>query len=205
MIGKLLRAVFYSPGRHARRLPFLSLGEGSALLPSARFTFRQGENGFKGRLSIGKGSMFGGEMLFESDQGEIHVGDRCFINGGTRLISRSAIRIGDNVTIAWGCTIYDHNSHSLDWRERERDLERQFQDLAAGRNFIHSKNWEPVTSRPIEIGDKAWIGFGVTILNGARIGEGAVVGAQSVVRGDVPAWTVVAGNPAVVIREIARE
>ena len=112
--------------------------------------------------------------------------------------------IGSNVTIAWGCTLYDHNSHSIDWRERANDLSRQLADVRAGRNFIHGKNWDTVKSRGIVIEDKAWLGFGVTVLNGVRIGEGAVVGAGSVVRSDVPPWTIVGGNPAVHLRNIDR-
>ena len=45
-----------------------------------------------------------------------------------------------------------------------------------------------------------WIGFDVTILKGVTIGEGAVIGAKSVVTKDVEPWTVVAGNPAVVVK-----
>lgn len=55
---------------------------------------------------------------------------------------------------------------------------------------------------PVKISDKVWIGFNSIILKGVTIGEGAVVGAGSVVTKDVPAWTVVAGNPARIIREI---
>ena len=65
-----------------------------------------------------------------------------------------------------------------------------------------SKDWATVRSRPITIGDKAWIGFDCIILSGVTIGEGAVVGAGSVVRSDVEPWTVVAGNPAVPIKKL---
>ncbi|MBK8021791.1 MAG: hypothetical protein IPK19_10285 [Chloroflexi bacterium] len=58
---------------------------------------------------------------------------------------------------------------------------------------------------PIRICDKAWIGFNAVILKGVTIGEGAIVGAGSVVTKDVPAWTVVAGNPARIIREFTED
>ena len=142
------------------------------------------------------------DFIFESEKGEIEIGDRTFINGGTSLISRSKIKIGDDVTIAWGCTLYDHNSHSLDWQERQKDLEQQLNDYNNGLDFIKNKNWETVKSRPITIEDKVWIGFDCTILNGVNIGEGAIVGAKSVVRENVEPYTIVAGNPAVVIKKL---
>ncbi len=58
---------------------------------------------------------------------------------------------------------------------------------------------------PVHVGDKSWIGFNSIVLKGVTIGEGAVVGAGSVVTKDVSAWTVVAGNPARVIREIPED
>ncbi len=205
MFATLLRKAFYDPRRHVKKLPFVSLGDGSLLLPSARFDFRLGSNEFKGRIAVGENSMIGGAFVFESDAGEVAIGSGTFINGGSRLICRDSIRIGSDVTIAWGCTIYDHNSHSLDWRDRADDIAQQMADVRAGRNFIHNKNWDTVKSRGIVVGDKVWIGFGVTILNGVHIGEGAIVGACSVVRDDVPPWTVVGGNPAIHLRDISKD
>lgn len=196
LLGKLLREAFYDPRRHIRKLPFVSVGENTVILPAARFTFRQGAKRFKGKITIGSDSMIGGEFIFESDYGNVSVGNNTFINGGTRIICREHIAIGSNVTVAWNCTLYDHNSHSLSWLEREADLKQQIADFNAGKNFIHGKNWKTVKSRPIFIEDKAWLGFGVTILNGVQIGEGAIIGASSVVRDHVPSWTIAYGNPA---------
>ncbi|MDH4236354.1 MAG: hypothetical protein OEV17_03815 [Nitrospira sp.] len=54
----------------------------------------------------------------------------------------------------------------------------------------------------VDIHDKAWIGLDAIILKGVTIGEGAIVGAGSVVSKDVPPFTIVAGNPARVVREL---
>ena len=73
-------------------------------------------------------------------------------------------------------------------------------DIRNGRNFIQNKDWSVVNSNPIKICDDVWIGMNVIILKGVTVGEGAIVGAGSVVTKDVPAWTVVAGNPARVVK-----
>lgn len=202
MLKRIYDRFLYDPKRHARRLSCLQVDAGSVILPSTRFQFHGDEVAFVGSIRLGKDSMVGCNFVFESAQGQISIGERTFINSGTSLIARTAITIGSDVTIAWGCTVYDHNSHSLDWRDRADDIARQLADHLAGCSFIHSKDWSTVRSRPITIGDKAWIGFDCIILSGVTIGEGAVVGAGSVVREDVEPWTVVAGNPAVPIKKL---
>jgi len=168
------------------------------LLPSARFDFRS----HGGRVSIGRETMVGCTCVFESSQGAIEIGDRSYIGAGTNLISREEIKIGCDVTIAWGCVIYDHNSHSFDWSDRAKDIERQNAAFRAGVPLISTKDWSTVRSRPIRIKDKSWVGFNSIILSGVTIGEGAIVGAGSVVRTDVPDWSIAVGNPAVVVKRV---
>ncbi len=55
--------------------------------------------------------------------------------------------------------------------------------------------------RPIVIEDDVWLGAGVTVLPGRRIGRGSIIGAGSVVAADVPPWSIAAGNPARVVRD----
>lgn len=95
--------------------------------------------------------------------------------------------------IAWGTSIFDHGSHSLRFSERSRDVI----DWLRG-----EKDWTGVPIASVHIDHKAWVGFGSILLPGVRVGEGAIVGAGSVVTRDVPPWTIVAGNPARVVREL---
>lgn len=152
-------------------------------------------------LTIGDNTVLNCQAVFETPAGEIIIGNNVFI-GGSQLICRSKIVIEDYVFIAWGCTIYDHDSHSMDYRERQNDIHQQIDDLRNNRDFIESKNWSVVKSAPITICKNAWIGMNCLILKGVTIGEGAIVGAGSVVTRSVSPWTVVGGNPAKVIKEI---
>ena len=112
------------------------------------------------------------------------------------IVSAERIEVGDDVMIAWGTTIVDHNSHSSSFSKRSEDVINWMQG---------KKDWSHVKTSPVKICDKVWIGFNTIILKGVTIGEGAVVGAGSVVTKNVPPWTIVAGNPARIIREIPED
>lgn len=155
-------------------------------------------------LTVGEDCIVSGNFIFESTEGKITIGNHSYIGGGN-FISRSAITIGDNVTIAWGGTVYDHNSHSLDYLERRKDIDTELHNLRQGKQLCDDKDWSVVTAKPIVIKDDVWIGMNVTILKGVTIGRGAVVGACSVVTKDVPDWTVVAGNPAKVVKRLGKD
>lgn len=161
------------------------------------------QNPKKGKkyLTVGEGGVNEGKYIFETDEGEIQIGSRVYI-GASTFISRSRIVIEDDVIMAWNCTVYDHDSHSIYWDERKYDVIQWHRDLLQGESPIRNKDWRGVATKEIRICSKAWIGFGVTILKGVTIGEGAVVGAGSVVTKDVPPYTVVGGNPAKVIKKI---
>lgn len=157
-------------------------------------------NSHKKRVTIGENSMVDCNFIFESDLGEILIGKNTYIGGNTNLISRSAIQIGDNVTISWGCYIYDHDSHSLDYEQRRKDFVQFREDYIKTGNAVFSKNWEKVKTSSITIQNDVWIGFEAVILKGVTVGEGAVIASKAVVTKDVPPWSVVAGNPAKVVK-----
>lgn len=155
-------------------------------------------------LRIGDRCILHNQFVFESSCGSVTVRDGVFINSGTQVISRSSIEIGNHVKIAWGCVIYDHDSHSLSYLDRVADQEQLLNCYPRG-NMTASKDWSRVASAPIKICDYAWLGFDVVVLKGVTIGEGAIIGARAIVTRDVPAWTIAAGNPARVVREIPPE
>lgn len=109
---------------------------------------------------------------------EFRVGNRTFIGSGCFFMVAKSITIGDDVLIAAHCHISDFSAHPLDPDGR-----------AAGEQV------DPQDVRPVRIGNKAWIGRGATVLPGVTIGEGAIVGAATVVTKDVPAGHICVGNP----------
>lgn len=177
--------------RNLRKYPMVGIH------PTAKVNFR-GIRIYRGtRLEIGEGSIVEGSVVSERDGACIIIGKNTFI-GGSLIASATKIEIGDDVLISWGCNIVDHNSHPIGWQQRKNDVRDWYMGSA-------HKDWSHVLMKPVRIGDKAWLGLRVIILKGVEIGEGAVVAAGSVVTKDVPSWTIAAGNPAKVIREIPIE
>ena len=118
---------------------------------------------------------------FRCDYGfHIEVGENFFANYNFIVLDGNTVRIGDNVWIAPNVGIYAAG-HPLDVEDRIGGEEYAF---------------------PVTIGDNVWIGGSVTIIGGVTIGKNAVVAAGSVVIRDVPPDTLVAGNPARVIRKL---
>jgi acetyltransferase-like isoleucine patch superfamily enzyme len=112
----------------------------------------------------------------------IRVGDHCAFTGAT-LVAARRIEIGNRVLLGANVTITDTDFHALDAQERDTNP-------AGGKN------------KPVKIEDDVFVGMNAVILKGVTIGRGAVIGANSVITGDVPADVVAAGNPSRVIRSV---
>ncbi len=110
----------------------------------------------------------------------IHVGENFFANFDCTILDVCEVRIGDNCMFAPGVSLYTA-THPIDPYER-----------IAG----------PEYGKPITIGDNVWIGGRAVINPGVTIGDNVVVASGAVVTKNVPANTIVGGNPARVIREI---
>lgn len=149
----------------------------------------------KNKLTISKGAIVEGSIVFDKSDAEISIGENTYVGGSSSIICANLINIGDDVMISWGCSIVDHDSHSLEWKKRKDDVKDWFFDR---------KNWDYVKTKPVNIMNKVWVGFNVIVLKGVTIGEGAVVGAGSVVTKDIPPYTIVAGNPAKIIRKLEK-
>jgi acetyltransferase-like isoleucine patch superfamily enzyme len=142
-------------------------------------------------------SSYLGTMFDVSPRGRVTLGEYALVHGA-RIICDDEIVIGDHALISWNVVLMDTYRFSADPEVRRGELTAVPTELprvlsGAGR------------SRRIEIGPNVWIGFDAVVLPGVTVGEGAVVGAKSVVTTDVPAYTVVVGNPARVVRAVPRE
>lgn len=131
----------------------------------------------------GKDNSFGGGKIKKDPI--LEIGDYTFIGPGVKIGICENLSIGRYCLVAARVIISDNDGHPLDWKKRRERLPVDKEGVA-----------------PITIEDDVWIGEGCFICKGVKIGRGAVVGARSVVTKDVPEFTIVAGNPAKIIREI---
>lgn len=113
----------------------------------------------------------------------VSIGDNCNLNG-TMIYCREKVIIGSDCMFGPGVKIIDNDSHriSIDVNERRK----------------------PPISKEIIIDNNVWIGSGSIILKGISIGENSIVAAHSVVTKDIPKNTLVAGNPAQIIRPLKK-
>jgi acetyltransferase-like isoleucine patch superfamily enzyme len=137
------------------------------------------------RLSGKSGIGFGNRKM---GQPEIIIGDDTFIGHDCHFGVGESIRIGKHCLIARGVSVRDMDGHPLDAERRRAGESSPAQGI-----------------RPVVIEDDVWIGVGAVILKGVTIGARSIVGTGAVVSKDVPPDSVVAGNPARVVRSLVAE
>jgi acetyltransferase-like isoleucine patch superfamily enzyme len=165
---------------------------------------------YHSKIVLGRNIFIGDHVVIynHDDGGAVELGDRVHLYGDTYIQTgqgggvkighdshiqprcqfsayRASIEIGIDVQIAPGCAFYpyDHGSSpdELIWKQPLK------------------------TKGNIRIEDDAWLGFGVIVLSGVRIGKGAIVGAGSVVTHDIPDGAIAAGAPARVLKMRSNE
>ncbi|MGO9133447.1 MAG: acyltransferase [Methylovirgula sp.] len=141
-------------------------------------------------IAIGEKSVVRGVLRAEQ-RGHIHIADHCYIGDDVILSAHVGIDIAPDVLIAHGCQIFDNVSHPLDAAERAA----HFRAILAGQPFEAK-----IPAAPVVIEPSVWIGLNSIIMRGVRIGARSVVAAGSVVVDSVEPDTVVAGNPARIVK-----
>lgn len=168
------------------------LHRGAFLAHTARIRNALGDSD---KIVIGSHSHVRGELMILGHGGRITIGEWCYVGVGTRIWSGASIDIGNRVLISHSVNIFDNLSHPIRAAERHEQARQIF-------STGHPKRLS-LDDRPIKICDDAWIGACAMVMRGVAIGEGGIVAAGAVVTKDVPAYSIVAGNPATIIRELS--
>lgn len=165
---------------------FRSIAEVGSGLRIERIPFMQG----RGAIRVGSEAYISGKIAIafgnrHCAMPELTIGDRCFIGNMCFFGVARSVRIGNDCLLAANVSIRDYDGHSLDPAKRRRREPADADDV-----------------NPVTIEDDVWIGNGALILKGVTVGRGSVIGAHAVVTGDVPPFTVVAGNPARMVKDL---
>jgi putative colanic acid biosynthesis acetyltransferase WcaF len=123
------------------------------------------------------------------------VGRGAHVYPGAKIWAPWNVEIGEETGVADGATLYSQGKITLG----RRVVVSQGAHLCAGTHDYEKRGF-PLVTAPITVGDEAWIAAEAFLHPGVTVGEGAVIGARSVVTKDVPAWTICAGFPCVPIK-----
>ena len=134
-----------------------------------------------GRIMLGKWVHLGDETRLRAHEGTLRIGDKVVFARDVTVNCYLDIEIGASTLIADWTYIcdFDHQTEDLDLPIKDQGLVKS----------------------PVRIGPDTWIGTKVSVLRGTRIGRGCVLGAHSVVRGDIPDYAIAVGSPARVVRD----
>lgn len=136
------------------------------------FSFRS-KDSWKNKYKVGRGTYGDPKIEQWGEQTTLKVGNYCSISGGVKIL------LGGNHRADW-VTTYPFSV----FRESAKHIKGH-----------------PVSRGDVVIGHDVWIGIDATILSGVNIGNGAIIGASAIVTRDVPAYSVVAGNPAKIVKQ----
>ncbi|MBV8923395.1 acyltransferase [Bradyrhizobium sp.] len=170
------------------------LHSGATLHPRARIRNARGDSG---KIVIGPNSQVLGDLSTFAHGGEIRIGEWCYIGEASRIWSAALIELGDRVLVSHSVNIFDSLTHPLHAAARHAQVKQIFEH-GHPQTLVLDEN-------PVRIRNDAWIGAGAMILRGVTVGEGGIVAAGAVVTRDVPAYSIVAGNPAVLVRELSAD
>lgn len=164
------------------RIKGMKIGHGSIIAPGYDWLFEQLKN-----IKIGKNCKIGKNAWIHTiKEGEIIIGNDTNIGRNVAIGAISKVTIGNSCLISFGVSILDH-----DHEFRDPSIAPIASGLTEG--------------KPVIIGDDCFIGAYSFILKGVTLGKHCVVGANSVVTKSFPSYSVIAGNPAKILKRIIAE
>ena len=131
-------------------------------------------------MELGRDVWIGAGTAIRCHEGSLRIGDRVVFGGSDTVNAYLDVEIGrDTIFADWiYVTDFDHQFRRLDIRIQDQGI----------------------AVSPVRIGPDCWIGEKASILRGSSVGAGSVVGAQTVVKGDIPPYSVAVGSPARVVK-----
>jgi acetyltransferase-like isoleucine patch superfamily enzyme len=159
--------------------PEIECAPGVTIDPTARVGATDG-----GSVVIGRGTTITAQVTLMAEGGAIRIGRDCHLGIGSTIYAKVSVEIGDDALIAPYVAIRDHDHATAD-----PSLPYRLQ------GFV---------SAPVRLGRNVWLGVKVTVLKGATLGDGAVVGANAVVTGPIEPGIIAVGVPARPLRPVHR-
>ena len=160
------------------RHPSVKTNQYHSVRPGTEIILRKG-----GRLILGKNVITRGRVTFSVKSGVLRIGKDISFNCGDIVACMQDISIGDDCAFGPNVVIYDHD--------------HQF----SGKGFAVKE----FNCSPVVIEDHVWVGANAVILRGTHIGRGCVIGAGAVVKGDIPAHSLVKGDRKITVEPIKEE
>lgn len=184
--ARQLRRVWDQFDRAAR------IGDKVRLSLTARLVNKASREG----ADIGEETVVRGIVRVEP-KGRIAIGALCYVGDGVILSAARFIQIGPATLIAHGVQVFDNDTHPVDPLEREAHFKKML-GHRPGRALS-------IGAEQVIIGSHCWLGMNSIVMKGVTIGDNSIVAPGSVVIRDVPANVLVAGNPAVIIKQFPAE
>ncbi len=138
-------------------------------------------SGKDARIEIGRKLVTRENVSIRAQNGKLSIGHNCFINANTNITCIESVTIGDRCQFGPNVVIVDHD--------------HDYKGISS----------EPLISGPVVIGENVWIGANSVILRGANIGDGAVIAAGSIIKGEVPSGHIAYQQRETVIKPFSRQ